>query len=79
MRNCWVPIKKTDKHINIEKICISALIQLTYFPLTLARTCKIHDSQGLNIPKSVINLRLEKQKLFMSGQVCFALSKVTNI
>ena len=77
--NSWVPIKRTDTHINTGNSHISASIQWTQFPLTLAWACTIHKVQGLSLPKSVISLELEKQKSFRPGQIYVALSKVTNI
>ena len=53
--NSWVPIKRTDTHINTGNCFISASIQQTQFPLTLAWACTIHKVQGLSLPKLVIS------------------------
>ena len=54
-------------------------MQQTQFPLTLAWACTIHKFHGLNLPKSVISLELEKHKPFKPGQIYVALSRVTNV
>ena len=77
--NSRVPIERTDTHINIGNSYISALIQQTQFPLTLSWASAIHKVQGLSLPKSVISLEIERQKSFRPGQICVALSRVTNI
>ena len=74
--NTWVPIKGTDTHINIRNSYISASIQQTQFPVTLAWVCTIHKFQGLRLAKSVIQGR---QKSFSPGQVYVALSTITNL
>ena len=78
-RNSWVPIKRNDAHINIGNSYISALLQRTLFPLTLAWAGTIHKVQGLSLPKSVIILELEKRKSFRPVQIYVALSRVKNI
>ena len=75
----WVPIKRTDTRISIGNSYVSASIQRTRFPRTLASACTVHKVQGLSLPKSVISLELEEQKAFRPGQIYVALSRVTNI
>ena len=77
--NSWISIKKTDAHINIGNSYISALLQRTLFPLTLAWAGTIHKVQGLSLPKSVIIFEVEKRKSFRPVQIYVALSRVTNI
>ena len=78
-RNSCVPILRTDTHIDVGNSYISSSIKWIQFSLTLAWACKIHNAQRLSLPISFINLELEKQKPFRSGQIYLALNIVTNI
>ena len=49
--NSWVPIKRTDTHINIGNSYISASIQRTQFPLTLAWECTTPMDLRVNLTK----------------------------
>ena len=77
--NSWISIKKTGADINIGNSYISALLQRTLFPLTLAWAGTIHKVQGLSLSKSVIIFEVEKRKSFRPVQIYVALSRVTNI
>ena len=41
--------------------------------------CTVHKVQGLSLSKGVVSFDLEKQKSYNQGQMCVAISRITNI
>lgn len=76
--NKWVPIKKENTSIYINKYKIaSPANNRTQFLVMLSWACTVHEVQGLSLNSTVISFDLEKQKLFNQGQIYVALSRVT--